>query len=167
MAQIIVDSNYVHLYEALCDYGLINNKIALIHFFAQTMHETSFLRFTKEIWTPTKQQLKYEGNKRLGNFIKGDGKLFMGRGAIMTTGRANYQHVKDKLGVDCVNNTALLELPQYYWQSSCLYFAERSLKHCIDLSDASIEAVTKSINGGLTHIIERKELTKKIGVVFG
>lgn len=162
----VVNDNYVHLYDALCDFGLINNKVAMIHFLAQCMHESGYLKYTKEIWGPTAQQLKYEGRKDLGNSQPGDGKLFMGRGPIQTTGRSNYEIVHNAIGIDCVKNPSLLEKPQNYWKASCHYFKTRSLKFCIDTSLESIRMVTKSINGGFTHLNERIELTRAIEKLF-
>lgn len=166
----VVNDNYVHLCDALCDFGLINNKVAMIHFLAQCMHESGYLRYTKEIWGPTPRQLKYEPGtqlaKDLGNTQKGDGKLFMGRGSIQTTGRKNYEIVHNAIGIDCVKNPSLLEMPQNYWKASCHYFKTRSLKFCTDTSLESIRLVTKSINGGFTHLNERIELTKAVEKLF-
>ncbi|MGI8991166.1 MAG: glycoside hydrolase family 19 protein [Bryobacteraceae bacterium] len=45
---------------------------------------------------------RYDG--RLGNTQPGDGFRFRGRGYVQLTGRANYAHAGDRLGVDLVGN---------------------------------------------------------------
>jgi putative chitinase len=79
-------------------------------------HETWCFKFTKEIWGPTKQQLKYEPPhpiaKRLGNTLKGDGKRFMGRGFPQLTGRSNYVWASKVTGQDLVAMPDLAEAPE-------------------------------------------------------
>ena len=45
--------------------------------------------------------------KRLGNTVKGDGSLFIGRGFVQLTGRANYTAWAGHLTLDLVNNPDL------------------------------------------------------------
>lgn len=80
---------------------------------ATAWHETgpasSNLHMTprREIWGPTAAQLKYEGNKSLGNTIPGDGKRFMGRGYVQLTGRSNYVRGSASVSKDIVANPDL------------------------------------------------------------
>lgn len=78
----------------------------LAYILATVVHETgpsnSVLHLTPryEIWGPTNTQIKYEGRADLGNSRPGDGYRFRGRGYVQLTGRANYAHASQKLGVD-------------------------------------------------------------------
>jgi len=48
----------------------------------------------------------------LGNTEIGDGALFAGRGYVQLTGRRNYEHAGDKLGVDLVGNPDYAMIPE-------------------------------------------------------
>jgi putative chitinase len=81
--------------------------------FATAWHETgptgSSLHMLprKEIWGPSEAQKRYEGNRGLGNTQPGDGKLFMGRGYVQITGRANYVKASAITGQPLVSNPDL------------------------------------------------------------
>jgi len=52
---------------------------------------------------------KYQG--RLGNNNPGDGVAYKGRGYVQITGKDNYAHWSNELGVDLVQNPALAAMP--------------------------------------------------------
>jgi len=52
---------------------------------------------------------KYDG--RLGNNHPGDGATYKGRGYVQITGKTNYQHWSNELGVDLVQHPALAATP--------------------------------------------------------
>lgn len=141
------------LNSAMTEFGIIE-PLDIAHFLAQTGHETLDFRYLKEIWGPTESQKKYEGRKDLGNTEPGDGKKFRGRGAIQTTGRANYIRAAEKLGIDCVEHPELLEQPEHAFRTAGLYWKDHGLTE-LALAD-DIRAVTRKINGGYNGLPDRE-----------
>lgn len=120
-------------------------------FLAQIAHESGGFIYTKELWGPTAQQLKYEPPSTLasilGNTSPGDGRLYCGRGLIQLTGRANYRKAGAAIGVSLETSPELLTQPinscrvaGWFWQS----------KNINDPADAGdFATVTRRVNGGL------------------
>lgn len=107
------------------------------------------------------------GAKNLGNTEPGDGALFIGRGYIQITGRANYAACSR----DVFGSGMLLRAPQmlesvpnaamsagWFWQS-------RGLNAMADADD--LERVTRTINGGTNGIEHRRELLAKYKADLG
>mgnify|MGYP003403044135 FL=1 len=135
-------------------------------FLAQIGHESGCFRFVREIWGPTKQQLRYEGTSlavKLGNTQEGDGKRYMGRGLIQITGRANYRMVTVKFkkifGSDSPDfETDPVQLESKFWamQSAALFWKEKKLNHFADKNDFA--ELTRRINGGYNGLAHRQAL---------
>ncbi|WP_439864949.1 glycoside hydrolase family 19 protein [Pseudomonas antarctica] len=117
-------------------------------FIAQIGHESGQLRYVREIWGPTAQQLGYEGRADLGNTLKGDGSKYRGRGLIQITGRANYKACGEALGLDLVNQPELLEQPQHAAMSAAWFWSTHGLNTLAD--NCEFAKITRRINGGLT-----------------
>lgn len=160
-----------YINEWLPVYGITTPE-QISAYLAQVLHESGHFRYSKEIWGPTKQQRRYErdfsqpftrDNDRnslafdLGNANAGDGKFFMGRGAIQTTGRANYKKVSIHLFNDdrLLKSPQLLEIPEYSIRASMYYFTTRVMGKVEDLTD--VTAVTKKVNGGTNGLEYREE----------
>jgi putative chitinase len=156
---------------------LTGNRLAF--FLAQIGHETGRLRWTNELWGPTKQQLQYERNfaypwtpakgttnrlaYMLGNSIKGDGIKFRGHGGIQTTGRTNHRlctlHLQSLIGVHVPNfeeHPELLAEPRWGMLGSASYWIRRDLNKYADRFD--LAGQTKAINGGLNGLADRQLL---------
>jgi putative chitinase len=143
----------------------LNTTKRLACFLAQIGHESGRLRYVKEIWGPTKQQLRYEGTdlaKRLGNIKEGDGKRYLGRGLLQVTGRYNYVLLyKDmkEYYPDCPDfekYPELVETPEWAAKSAALYWKRHNLNKFADSGD--FIGLTKAINGGLNGLDDRQEL---------
>jgi putative chitinase len=150
------------------------NRLAC--FLAQIGHESGRLRYTREIWGPTPQQLKYEFGtklaKQLGNFQEGDGKRYKGRGLIQTTGRMNYhvttQKLKKAYEEDASPQTQALDVPDFeatpeflerpLWaaMSAALFWRLHKLNDYADRHD--FVGMTRRINGGINGLTDRQAL---------
>ncbi len=139
--------------ELIANYQ-IDTPLRMAHFLAQVCHESGGLRYTREIWGPTPAQVKYEGRKDLGNIGKGDGKKFMGRGLIQTTGRANYVKVGRALACDFVAHPEQLEDFPYAALSAGVFWRQNKLNGLADADDC--RGCTKRINGGLNGFTDRQ-----------
>ncbi len=147
-----------------CALFSIDSPKRLAAFLAQIGHETGRLVYVREIWGPTAAQSRYEGRKDLGNIYPGDGKRFLGRGLIQTTGRTNYQGTRDGLfGLmmtvpDFEASPAELEKPEWAALSAAWYWHSRNLNTLADAGD--FEGITRTINGGLNGYADRQALYK-------
>lgn len=90
--------------------------------------------------------------KELGNTVAGDGYNYRGGGALQCTGKADYLRYG---GVELVNNPDLIGESAYYFTTAIAEFDIRKTWDLAkDLSDASIVAVRKRVNGGLNGIAD-------------
>lgn len=143
------------LNTAMNRYAIVNT-LRVAAFIAQVGHESGQLRYVREIWGPTAQQLGYEGRADLGNTVKGDGSKFRGRGLIQITGRANYAACGEALGLDLTKEPELLEQPQHAAMSAAWFWSTRGLNTLADQKDFA--KITRRINGGLTGQDDRMAL---------
>jgi putative chitinase len=126
-------------------------------FLGQIGVESGELKYDKEL--PSKYNKKdpldkleptgtlYEGRKQLGNTQVGDGPKFIGRGILQLTGRANYENMTKKLGIDLLNNPELACDPIVSTKIACEYFKERNLLAFADKWD--LDTITEKVNGKL------------------
>lgn len=144
-----------------------NTKQRKAAWVAQVGHESGCLRYTREIWGPTKQQLRYEGTtlaKRLGNTQPGDGLTYLGRGLIQITGRTNYRQCTERMaalvrGVDVPDfeeSPGLMERQDWAALTAALYWTTRKLNRFADSGDFA--ELTRRINGGYNGLAHRQAL---------
>lgn len=143
------------LNTAMGKYQIITRE-RIAAFLAQIGHESGQLRYVREIWGPTSQQLGYEGRKDLGNTVAGDGSKYRGRGLIQITGRANYAECGEALGLDLIDHPELLEQPEHAAMSAAWYWSSRGLNTLADKGDFLL--ITKRINGGTNGLADRQAL---------
>jgi putative chitinase len=146
------------LNTAMNRYGIVGTARATA-FIAQVGHESGQLRYVREIWGPTAQQLTYEGRADLGNIVKGDGSKYRGRGLIQITGRANYAACGEALGLDLIGKPELLELPQHAAMSAAWFWSTKGLNTLADQGEFT--KITRRINGGLTGLADRLQLWER------
>lgn len=157
-----------------CEYASINTVARLSAWLGQIGHETLRLRYTSELWGPTRQQVRYEPvtdlSARLGNNQPGDGRRFAGHGCLQTTGRFNHARVRDrlraKLGNAAVPNfeaqPLLLATPTWAAISAADYWLDRHLNTYADANNHQL--LTRRINGGLNGYADRLTLTAQARV---
>ncbi len=106
----------------------------------------------------------YEGRANLGNVKPGDGVRFKGRGAIQTTGRANYRRAGRVLGVPAEQYPGLLATPMLGFLSSGLYWLDHGLNAIAD--DGDVAKITKIINGGDRGLDDRIDKTRRAAAMI-
>jgi len=135
------------------------NPLRAAHFLGQIGHESAGLRYMEEIASGA----AYEGRADLGNTQPGDGRRFKGRGPIQLTGRANYRAFTrwargaGHTSHDFEANPHLLSQPKWGFLAASYYWtvARPNLNAQADRDD--LEAVTRSINGGLNGLADRRQ----------
>lgn len=142
----------------------INTPLRQAAFLANVAVESGELRYVREIWGPTPAQARYEGRLDLGNTQPGDGKLYMGRGLIQVTGRANYARCANELNIPCVEHPEMLELPQYAVASAGAYWTRHGLNELADRG--AFKEIVKIVNGGYTAWSQRQAYYEKAKAVL-
>lgn len=164
----------------------INSALRINHFLSQCLHESNVFSALKENLNYSAEGLlktfkkyfkdiieakKYERNpekianhvycNRMGNGDEksGDGFKYIGRGILQTTGKNNYQKLKDEFKIDFIKNPELLENPEWAVKSAALYWKLNNLNILADKDD--LNGITLKINGGTNGLKERGELLKK------
>ncbi|MGC9502992.1 C39 family peptidase [Baaleninema sp.] len=134
------------LIQGLEERGILN-KPTLIAALATISVETNGFQPIKEWGGPQYFTDMYEGREDLGNIYPGDGVRFHGRGFVQITGRANYKHYGEKLGVDLENNPDLALDPDVASKILVEYFWERSVDQ--RALEGDWQGVRRAVNGGL------------------
>jgi len=106
---------------------------------------------------------------RMGNESPEDAAAYIGRGLIQTTGKENYAHCGEALGVDLIANPHLLEEPRYAALSAGWFWNKKGLNALADEGTKdSFDVMTKRINGGLLGVDDRKtKMIEALNVLGG
>ena len=159
----------VPITQTMGQYGVDSAK-KQAHFLGQILTESGYLRYTEEVWGPTRAQKGYDTRTDLGNTPKrdGDGYKYRGRGLIQVTGRANYArfgaHLHSHHGLrtyDLTENPSPVSEPPlncicagWYWASHGINdVAGRGIKL------RHVKMVTEIVNGGHNHLKKRYDIT--------
>ena len=144
----------------------IKNKIHLAHFLGQTHHETGgFDRSSAKLYANNPKRIAsrvYANRYGNGDETTKDGWKYRGRGSIQTTFKANYESLGSNL-----KDMSILEHPdkvayQYFWEAGLVYFNQRGIwSDCTDITVATIQKVTRKINGGTNGLTDRINQTNK------
>ncbi|MCI0913998.1 MULTISPECIES: glycoside hydrolase family 19 protein [Pseudomonas] len=140
----------------------IDNPKRLAAFIAQVGHESSQLRYVKELGSNSYLARYDTGSvaRRLGNTPQedGDGQFYCGRGLIQVTGRSNYQACSRALFNDerLLAQPQLLEQPRWACESAAWFWHSRGLNGLADRGE--FNRITRHINGGLNGLEDRLKL---------
>jgi len=141
--------------QAMKNYG-ITTPLQKAHFLSQISHESGQFKYREELASGA----AYEGRKRLGNTVKGDGVKFKGRGYIQLTGRANYTkynaYLKSKGITDDIVANPSLVATKYAADVSAWYWAilgpkgvkKFNQKANTGSSEAVVSKISTWVNGG-------------------
>ncbi len=133
----------------------ITDKKELAMFAAQMAHESGGFQYDEEIASGS----AYNGREDLGNNKDGDGERYKGRGYTQLTGKANYKHFGEKIGIDLLANPNLAKDPDIAARIAVEYWKERVDREAAKSGD--VERVTKQINGGYNGLEDRKQYYNK------
>jgi putative chitinase len=113
------------------------------------------LEFAKQYERNPKKIANMVYANRMGNRdeASGDGYRFRGRGALQTTGHANYYHAGQALGVDLVMEPELLATPRYAALAAGFFWDTHKLNQLAD--NKEWVKMTKKINGGTIGLQDR------------
>lgn len=159
------------------------------HFFGQTAHETGGYALFSENLNYSATGLKgifgkyFPGNladlyarqphkigarvygNRMGNGdeASGEGYKFCGRGALQTTGKANYKAFADSIHKPEIMDTPELVATDYAFEAALFFFEKNNLWAIADkgVNATTILSMTKRINGGTNGLDDRTSLTNR------
>ena len=105
----------------------------------------------------------YANQNGNGGVSSGDGWKFRGRGALQTTGRANYEEFAKYVGDPKILEDPGLVKTKYAFESALFFFEKHKLWVICDqgVNQKSITSLTKRINGGTNGLSDRITLTQK------
>jgi putative chitinase len=104
---------------------------------------------------------------RMGNGDEdsGEGWQFRGRGLIQLTGKNNYTHMAEDMGISVEECAAFLETPEGACESAAWFWHTNHINSLADKDD--VVAVTKKVNGGTIGLDDRKKHTEHFKSVLG
>jgi putative chitinase len=139
------------------------------HFLSQTALESGGLKFMTEIWGPTIAQQQYDPPhaeaKTLGNISVGDGFKYRGAGVIQLTGRSNYQAFANFIHDPDVMEGANYVGTKYPFTSAGFWWHNNNMNALCDRG-ATVEEITRRVNGGLTGLADREAYYAKTLKIF-
>jgi putative chitinase len=133
----------------------INTALRVVHFLAQTCHESDGFCTTEEYASGA----AYEGRRDLGNTQAGDGRKYKGRGLIQLTGRANYAAAGERLKLDLIGSPDLAAEPATSVLTACDFWKAHNINP--DCDQDNLIAVTRKVNGGLNGLESRRAYLAK------
>jgi predicted chitinase/uncharacterized protein YraI len=148
-ASWIVDGVAATMPEMVTKFAL-NTENRQAFFLAQTAEESAGYITTTEFASGA----EYNGRADLGNTHPGDGPRYKGRGIIQLTGRSNYAHYGQILGVNFEGNPDIAAKFPWAALTAGEYWKSRNINQCADSND--FICATRRINGGTNGLATRQ-----------
>ena len=189
----VFDEEFMRVWFQVINHYEINTARRYSHFMAQMAHESAhFTRMEENLNYSTQGLMRIFRSKfrdeaeaaayarqpekianrvyanRMGNGdeASGDGWRYRGRGFVQITGRAYFQLLGQRIGVDLEDNPDVLaENPIIALQVFANYWDSKNLNEVADRDD--IYEVTRLINGGYNGIEDRIFLLQSAKMVWG
>jgi len=152
--------NLADLNACVQKFGITTSN-RLRHFISQCSHESACGVYTKEIASGQ----AYEGRKDLGNTQPGDGPRFKGAGYIQLTGRSNYQALANYLNDQNVMQGVDYVSVHYPWTSAGYWWYRNNMNALCD-QGATVETITKRVNGGYNGLESRRTYYNRACGIF-
>lgn len=140
----------------------ITTPARIRHFISQCSHESACGRYTEEIGGPSYCS-QYDG--RMGNDQPGDGYKYKGAGYIQLTGKNNYRAFANYIGDNRVMEGFTYVASKYPWTSAGFWWYNNNMNSLCDRG-ASVEEVTKKVNGGYNGLEDRRKYYNKACQIF-
>jgi peptidoglycan L-alanyl-D-glutamate endopeptidase CwlK len=90
----------------------------------------------------------YDFHKGLGNGARGDGASYKGRGFIQLTGKANYQHFGQQIGVDLIADPEQANEPGSAAKLLAAFLKRAELRIKQALAEGDFATARRQVNGG-------------------
>ena len=155
--------NLADLNRCINKFG-ITTKPRIRHFIAQLSVESGLGKWTEELGGAS-YCAQYEGRTDLGNTQPGDGCRFKGAGYIQLTGRYNYQQFANYIQDQNVMQGCSYVASKYPWTSAGYWWYSNGLNAMCD-NGATVETITRKVNGGTNGLAERKKYYDKACNIF-
>ncbi|CAL6082537.1 Chitinase [Hexamita inflata] len=156
----LTDALLADLNKAISFYNLSGIQ-SIRHFISQCAHESALGYYTQELASGS----AYEGRTDLGNTQPGDGPKYKGAGFIQMTGRSNYQSFANSIGDQKVMNGVSYVAATYPWKSAGYWWYKNGMTAFCN-NGATVEQVTKRVNGGYNGLAERQKYYNKCVTIF-
>ena len=99
-----------------------------------------------------------------GNEASGDGWMYRGRGAFMTSGRAGYAETEKAINLPLINTPDNLMHPQYALEAAGWFWSRYALNRKVDQGD--FKGTTQIINGGQIGAADRQARYEKVTAIL-
>ena len=142
----------------------ITTTTRLRHFISQCSYESECGKWTQELGE-TSNCLHYDGRTDLGNIQPGDACKFKGAGYFKLTGRYNYQKFANYMGDQNIMSGVSYVAVNYPWTSAGYWWYSNDMNSFCD-NGATVEQITRKVNGGINGLNERQKYYEKACRIF-
>lgn len=159
----ILQTTLENLVWVLKMHGGVTNVNQMVHFLAQTGHETAGYKTLREYGN--RKYFERYRNHSLKIWEDNEPK-WIGRGHIQITGKTNYMLIQGEIGhdYDILTDPSTLEKPEVSLIASAHWWRVKGCNRIADTND--VVALTKRINGGHNGLKERIKYYEFLSIVF-